>query len=177
MKLEVESDDCIYQAVDPNEPEREGCTYFEYEGELDWRSPTPTSVLRLVGDVPIWVETASLEELKTAKNLEINLAKYAADQTSFTFANKEIQADPASMLQIQSVNGIILLTGSVPVVAQSWKTLNNEYVSLPDVSTWTQFYVAMVTKGSSNHVHAQTLKARLLAATTTEEVGAITWNS
>lgn len=123
----------------------------------------------------VWEDARTIEEARLAKNAEINAAKYAADQTSFTFSGKEIQADPHSMLQIQSTNGIILLTGVIPTVAQSWKTLDNQYVSLPDIATWTQFYEAMVMKGAANHVKAQALKSQLAAAVTKEDIGKIKW--
>lgn len=123
-----------------------------------------------------WIDLRTLEEIKATKNQQINAARLLANQTVFTFIGQDISVDTLSRGDIDGTNGTVLLTGAMPPNWQGgWKTVANTYVAIPDVATWTQFYLAMNNQGSINFNHAQELKARLSAATTIEEVEAIVW--
>jgi hypothetical protein len=117
-----------------------------------------------------------LDAVKMRKNAEINAARLAANRTTFVFAGKDISCDELSRSDIDGVNGIVALTAALPPgFPNAWKALDNTYVSIPDVATWTAFYAAMVAKGTENFAHSQQLKAQLEAATTHAQVEAIQW--
>ncbi len=151
-----------------------GLTVVEVSGPVDILSGPPGHRLR-ASDLQ-WVDSRTLEQAKEAKNAEINAARLAANQSTFTFANKQIAVDPLSRSDIDGANGIISLTGALPGGwPGAWKAVDNTYVAIPDISTWTAFYAAMVTQGTTNFVYSQQLKAALAAATTLQQVDAIYW--
>lgn len=123
-----------------------------------------------------WKDARALEEVKSVKNICINADRLASNLSTFPFAGKLIAADQLSRSDIDAVHGIVVLTNAMPDNwVGGWKTVDNSYVSIPDVTTWTSFYKAMVGQGSVNFAHAQSLKTRLAAAKTIEEVDAIVW--
>jgi len=124
----------------------------------------------------VWSDPRPLDELKTAKNNEINAARLAANYGTFEFGGKTISASALSRSDIEGVNGIVSLTGDLPPgFPGAWKCLDNSYVQIPDKAAWVAFYSAMVAQGTANFTHAQNLKAALSAATTAAEVEAIVW--
>lgn len=123
-----------------------------------------------------WEDIRSFEELKVAKNSEINAARAKANATSFTYLGKEIACDRLSRSDIDAVSGEVALTGSLPASwPGAWKAKDNSYVPIPDVATWTAFYKAMTAQGTANFVYSQTLKARVALASTIVEVEAVNW--
>lgn len=122
------------------------------------------------------VDARDLEASKAQKNAEINQKRLAANKSSFLFAGKSIACDELSMIDIQAMNGMILLiNGLPPGFNNQWKAMDNTYVAIPDKAAWITFYGAMVATGQANFDHAQDLKDALAEATTTAEVDAITW--
>jgi hypothetical protein len=129
-----------------------------------------------IGGVKAVDQSAELPAFKARKNAEINGARLVANRLTFTFAGKEISCDELSRGDIDGVNGIVALTGALPPgFPGAWKATDNSYVPIPNVTTWIQLYGAMVSKGTANFAHSQSLKAQLEAATTNEEVEAIQW--
>jgi hypothetical protein len=125
---------------------------------------------------PSWRDDRTIEECKAEKNAEINQKRLAANRTSFPFAGKSIACDELSMLDIQSLNGIVALIGDLPPgFANQWKAIDNTYVAIPDKSTWIAFIGAMVSTGQANFDHSQALKVTLAEATTNAAVDGITW--
>lgn len=119
-----------------------------------------------------------LQDLKAAKNAEINAARLAANQTSFTFQGKAIACDALSRGDIEGVNGLVALTGALPPgFPGGWKAADNSVVAIPNVQVWAQFYGAMVAQGTANFNKSQALKAQLDLAQTAAEVEAISWNT
>lgn len=123
-----------------------------------------------------WEDPRALQDLKDARKVYVNTSRATANTTSFPFAGYTIATDALSRSDIDGVNGEVANTGALPQGwPGGWKTLENTYVSIPDVATWKTFYTAMVNQGSFNFGKAQTLKAAIDAATTVEEVEAIVW--
>lgn len=121
-------------------------------------------------------DDSTLVAIKARKNIEINRARLDANSTSFPFRGHDIAYDRTAQMDIAGVNGKVTLTDSFPDGwPGGWKTVDNSYVAIPDVATWIEFYDAMVNQGSANFAHAQALKGLLIAATTVEEVEAISW--
>lgn len=148
-------------------------------GLIDSMKTVLTSEGPFLGAVALSVSpTRTLQELKLLKNAEINSARFAANQSWFTFAGKQIACDPLSRSDIEGVNGIVANTGSLPAgFPGAWKAIDNSYVVIADAAQWTQFYAAMVAKGLANFAHAQALKAELAAAETAEAISSISWGA
>lgn len=162
----------------PNTPPQGAFTFYEVNSPFVWNAPTETSVAKWIDDAPVWVETATLEEIKAKKNSEINAARLAANRSYFTFAGKDIACDELSRSDIDAINGIIAVTNAMPPNwVGGWKAIDNTYVVIPDVITWINFYAAMVQKGSSNFAHAQALKAQLANANSVTQVNNIQWGT
>lgn len=118
----------------------------------------------------------SLDELKADKNEQINAARMAANLSTFPFMGKRIQCDELSRGDIDAIQGKVARTGELPGnFPGAWKTLDNDYVAIPDAATWDAFYDAMIDQGTANFQKAQALKAQLAGAQTLEEVAAIAW--
>lgn len=119
----------------------------------------------------------NLTEARLHQEAQINAWRLQANRTSFTFAGKEIACDELSRSDIDGTLGKILLTGAFPAGwPGGWKAIDNTYVTITDLETWTAFFSAMVDQGSANFAYSQLLKADVAAATTTEEVEAIVWS-
>lgn len=117
-----------------------------------------------------------LAQAKTAKNEEINAARLAANQATFTHAGKLISCDPLSKGDIIGANGMIALYGQMPGGwPGAWKALDNTYVVIADLAAWKSFYASMFDTGTANFAHSEALKAALAAATTLEQVQALAW--
>lgn len=118
----------------------------------------------------------TLDELKTAKNSEINQARATANASTFTHDAKVFSCDALSRSDIDGVNGYVALFAALPpTFPGAWKAADNSYYPITDVAAWKAFYASMVATGAANFIHAQELKAQLAAATTPEEVAAIVW--
>lgn len=123
-----------------------------------------------------WVDPRTVDDLKAAKNNEINAARLRANRGTFPYAGKTIACDELSRSDIDGVNGEVALTGALPPgFPGAWKAVDNTYVAIPDLNGWKAFYGAMVAQGQANFAHAQSLKAQLSLATTAAEVDAIAW--
>lgn len=133
--------------------------------------------LRLSGAILVIdpIEPA-LEDLRAAKNVEINVARASANTSTFAHGGKTFSCDQLSRSDIDGVNGYVALYGALPPgFPGAWKAVDNTYLPIADVEAWKVFYTAMVAQGAANFAHAQELKAQLAAATTPEAVAAIVW--
>lgn len=118
----------------------------------------------------------TFDELKAAKNAEINAARAVANTSTFAHGGKVFSCDPLSRSDIDGVNGYVALYGALPPgFPGAWKAVDNTYLPIADVEAWKVFYTAMVAQGAANFAHAQELKAQLAAATTPAAVAAIVW--
>lgn len=118
----------------------------------------------------------TLDELKSVKNTEINLARASANTSIFQHDGKTFACDALSRSDIDGVNGYVALYGALqPGFPGAWKAVDNTYLPIADVEAWKVFYTAMVAQGAANFAHAQELKAQLAAATTPEAIAAIVW--
>lgn len=117
-----------------------------------------------------------LDELKAAKNAEINSARAAANAGTFAYGGKTFSCDSLSRSDIDGMNGYVALFGQLPPgFPGAWKAVDNTYIPIADVEDWKAFYEAMVTTGLAHFAHAQQLKEELAAAGTVKKVDAIVW--
>ena len=170
------NDDDNAGPVPPQQVAPEGVTLVFTEEVFDRAGHSDTCVATWASGSIVWTDTATLEDLKSAKNLEINTARHVANQSYFEFSSKQIACDAVSMLDIQSANAEIALTREMPSTwPGAWKAIDNSYALIPDVATWTLFIKAMVSRGTAHFAHAQALKQLLATAMTPEAVAEISW--
>lgn len=125
----------------------------------------------------VQVGTQTLQAAKDLKRKQINSARLAANQRWFTFQGKQIACDPLSRSDIDGVTAEVALTGQLPSdFPGAWKTVDNSFVLIPDVATWTQFLRAMVAQGAANFMRSEALKALINAAETVEALNSIRWD-
>lgn len=118
----------------------------------------------------------TLDEIKTAKNDEINRWRETANLTSFPYAGKLVACDQLSRSDIDGVANHIGLLGTFPAAFPgAWKAMDNTYVPMPDIDTFKQMYAAMAAQGAINFKRAQDLKSQLATALTPADVDAIVW--
>jgi len=124
----------------------------------------------------IKIKTIPLDDLRLAKNAEINTARLAANQTTFTHGGKLFACDPLSRSDIDGINGRVGTRGSLPVDwIGGWKAVDNSIVPIQNVADWNAFYDSMIAQGQANFAKSERLKAQLAVATTPEQVTAINW--
>lgn len=157
----------------------DGFVYYPMVAPIEWGAqPTPTSVLLWNDGAPLWMETATLDELKAARSQQINIWKLEANNTYFDFADKKIAYKDADRIEIQAINNVVLLTGVMPTDPDwpaAWKTMDNTWIPIPDKEAWTAFNVAIAARGTAHFKRAQALKAELARADSPAAIEAITW--
>lgn len=147
---------------------------------LNWETrpprPSPFHKMMQSGGNVYWVDPRDTEVAKANKRSEINEARWAANQSTFTFQGKTIACDALSRSDIDAVANTIALTGGFPAnFPMTWKAVDNTYVSLPDVDTFKQFYLAMVNQGTQNFIKSESLKAQVAATANKEDLVNIKW--
>ena len=159
------------------------CEYGENPGngfievtQFPGARPSKYHAKKLVGTVIEWVLPATLEGVKASKRAQINAWRQQANESSFTFAGKQIACDRLSRGDIDGVTSEVAVTQALPATFPGgWKAVDNTYVPIPDVVTWVLFVKAMVAQGSANFAHSQALKTQVDVAATMEEIDAIQW--
>ena len=115
--------------------------------------------------------------VRARKRAEINAGRWLANNTTFTFAGKQIAVDPLSRSDVDGAALEILNQSALPTGwPGTWKATDNTYVSVPDLATWKALYHAMYQQGLDNFVYSQSLKEYVDdPARTAEEVDAVYW--
>lgn len=142
-----------------------------------WGNGTPTKVLHFIEGAEKWVETATLDQLKEAKQAEITRARIATDSDRFVYQGLSIRTADKDMFDMLIADARISKgQGMPPNWPGGWKAIENSYVLISTVAEWNTFFIAMYDAGINNFNHSQQLKARISAATTPEQVAAISWD-
>lgn len=143
-------------------------------GDIARKPEPPAPWSRWDAQAEAWVDDLALA--REAKRADINAQRDAADRGQFEYAGRRFDADAASQSRITAVALVVARTRALPDnFPGAWKDADNGYLPIPDTATWDAFYGAMVAQGTANFARSEALKARLAAATTVEEVAAITW--
>ncbi len=147
-----------------------------------WQTVQSTSAVALIGfqnevaSSTLTPLVPTLGDAKLAKNAQINLWRAAANQSTFSHLGKVIACDALSRSDIDAVAGSIALTGAFPAgFPNAWKAADNSLLMLPDVAAFKAMYASMTLQGTVNFGRSQTLKAAVAAASTVDQVNAITW--
>jgi hypothetical protein len=118
-----------------------------------------------------------LADLRVEKNAQINEWRGAANLSTFPHAGKLVACDELSRSDIDGVANNIALFGEFPAgFPGGWKATDNTMIPLPDVDAFRALYASMTAQGTENFNHAQILKVQLAAASTPDEIAAITWS-
>lgn len=160
-------------------------TFDELKAEfnLGGTEPVPQDVLdflevTVVPEVPPVVDPVQeLADAKLWKNNEINISWSTANDGTFSFNGHVIDSNAKAYANLNAVATNIGLLGSFPTgFTNEWRAHDNTMVPIPDIDTFKLLFSAMTDTRNGNFTKAQSLKTALAAATTTEEVAAITWN-
>lgn len=118
----------------------------------------------------------NIDELRAAKNDEINAARAAANLSTFRHEGKVFACDALSRSDIDGVANHIALFDAFPEgFPGAWKSVDNTMLPLGDVDAFRAMYASMTAQGAENFNHSQELKAQLAAASKPEEIAAIQW--
>lgn len=135
-----------------------------------------SSGLRIVpgdGGVPLLQspDEASIDELRGRKMLEIEQARDAAIVGGFDFNGTRFDSDAKS---IQRINGAVTLSLLNPAFETDWITFDNSVVRL-NAAQLAGLGAAAGQHEATQIFRARQLKDQALAATTREQLAAITW--
>lgn len=122
-----------------------------------------------------WVDPRTLADLKEAKWLEIKAARDAAEFGSFTWDNSTFDSDPTSQSRIQGAAQLatLALMNSQPF-SIDW-TLADNSTRVLTAQDMLAVGTAMGVHTNTQHVKARLKRDMINAATTAEEIAAITW--
>ncbi len=121
-----------------------------------------------------WVSGAwqvDLEEMRAAKVQEINAARDAAIVGGFEFNGVRYDSDPKS---VQRISGAVTLGMLNPAFETDWITFDNSVVRL-NAAQLAGLGAAAGQHEATQIFRARQLKDQALAATTREQLAAITW--
>ena len=122
------------------------------------------------------IATTTLDDLRKAKNDEINAERERRTFGTFEHQGKAVSCDTLSRSDIDGINGYVAINGEFPAIWPGvWKCADNSYLTITTIDEWKAFYGSMVAAGSALYAHAQELKAALAKATTAEEIADIKW--
>ena len=161
--------------IKPQQPAQEGFDLVPFDGEFS-RAGKDHCVATWDGSAVVW--SADLELLRAARREQINAWWLEANGTYFEFRGARIAYGETDRVDIQGINNVVMLTGAMPANPDwpaAWKTLDNDWVPIPDVAAWVEFNIAIADRGTAHFKRAQLLKTQLEAATTAAEIEAITW--
>ncbi|TCS35808.1 uncharacterized protein DUF4376 [Paucimonas lemoignei] len=126
--------------------------------------------------IAVFPPPPTLEDIKAAKNAEINAARLAANSSTFEHAGKVFACDVLSRSDIDGTANHIALFGNFPPeFPGGWKAVDNSILQMASVDDFKAFFKSMTARGTENFNHAQLLKQQIAAAVTPEQVQAISW--
>jgi len=139
-------------------------------------TPMPLVAIGQVLDGSIPARPPTLDELKAAKNLEINAWRANANLSTFPYAGKRFSCDAVSRSDIDGVANHIGLFGTFPEgFPGAWRAVDNTMFPLPDVDAFRALFAGMAAQGTENFNYSQRLKEQLALADTSEAIAAIQW--
>ncbi len=123
-----------------------------------------------------WNQDFLISNMKKMKSKELFDTYLKKKNSFFIYKDKKIATDENSLTTIDSINGFILMSGTLPENwIGGWKTLDNTYLEISDVEDWKLFYSAKTTFLNNCFIKFQELKSRLSSVTSIEEADALVW--
>jgi len=139
-------------------------------------TPMPLVAIGQVLDGSFPAAPPTLEELRAAKNLEINAWRASANLSTFPYAGKLFSCDAVSRSDIDGVANHIGLFGTFPEgFPGAWRAVDNTMFPLPDVDAFRALFAGMAAQGTENFNYSQRLKEQLALAEAPEAIAAIQW--
>lgn len=124
-----------------------------------------------------WQNLINVNRFKVTYVQGLDAQRRAANQSSFTFAGKQIACDANSRSDIQDVTQTVQLTGSLPASMNNvWPATDGTTVAVPDVATWKQLVLAMFALAPANQAKFLALVAQVKAAANVTQVRAVVWS-
>lgn len=120
----------------------------------------------------------TIQEAKMSKKAEINSIRDKEELLPFEYLNKSFDADDKSIKRLSlaaQAAQAALLSGNSELFLITWTCADNTTIDLNAVQM-VGILEAMLRRGNDLHVKARELKAQIDAATTAEEVEAVSWN-
>jgi hypothetical protein len=134
------------------------------------------------GYVQIWRALAgspvrTLAQVKADKTEQINSIRDTLEQSGFPYLSTQFDSNPVSVQRIAiSVQAAQAALAAGATLTIDWTDKFNNVVSLSALEM-VSMPVALATYANGLHQQAKTVKALIEAATTIEEVEALTWES
>jgi hypothetical protein len=136
--------------------------------------PGDGHVLRLVDGALVWIDQRTLTQARAAKIAAIDASRLAANQAVFTIGLQAFRVDPLSRSDIDGVSDYVALFDALPPNwPGGWKDTEGAIYPITTVAEWSTFVEAMVVQGVENFLHAEVLKAAVLAAESNSAVEAV----
>ena len=121
-------------------------------------------------------QAITLDVVKDRKRAEITAERLAADADHFTYLGKDIRTADKDMVDLL-VADARWNKGLPANWPGGWKAIDNSYVVISTKDEWDAFFIAAYDAGILNFKRSQELKALIDAATTADEVAAVSWTS
>ena len=139
----------------------------------DWNTVALTAAVIVEREL---VLQKQLAEAKISRNGYIDNSRFRINFTSFMHGGKEVSSNQLSRSDIDATNGYVAVFGVLPPgFPGGWIAIDKTLIAIPDITAWKAFYASMFAAGGANFAIAQSLKTQIAAATTVDEVVAITW--
>jgi hypothetical protein len=110
----------------PTPEPHDGLTYYWLEASIDWAArPSETSVLLWNGGARVWVETATLDEIKAVMWERIKDKRDSTKRGGVLVNGSWFHSDDSSRIQQL---GLVMMGANVPAV--QWKTMSGAFVTM-----------------------------------------------
>ena len=149
-------------------------TEENYTDGVIWCNENKATIELIKGEyVIVAIPELTLDELKQAKREEINKARDNAEQGGFEYLGKVFDSDPVSCQRISCASQTFAMADDTATI--TWTCQDNTAIELnkPQVMG---LVVALTMWSNTCHQKASKLKELVNAATSAEEVNAISWD-
>ena len=143
-----------------------------WDGEVFILKPPPPSAHHTFDyTTKQWIDPRTLSDLQAAKWAQIKRDRDEAEFGGFTWDGSPFDSDAISQSRIQ---GAVQLAAMAPGFTIDWTLANNSVRNL-SAADLAAVGVALGLHVGTQHAKARVLRAQIEAATTADEVDAVTW--
>ena len=145
------------------------------DAERECLSSRPAHAVRWDVQAKSWQDLRDLAALRVEKWNEIRRRRDMLEATSFAYLGRQIESDIVSVLRINTaVRAADFAQAQGAPFATQWRCADNSLLAL-DGPALQLMPVALAAHAQALHTHANGLRAQIEAATTAEQLRAITW--
>lgn len=125
---------------------------------------------------PIIIPNYDLAAEKIKKIQLISRQYILANNTSFTYGGKEYAANQNAQNNLTGISGYVAQNNALPPSFPNvWQALDGSIIGIMTVQDFKNLYAAFVEQGSINFIKYAMLESYINAASTQQELEAITW--